>query len=85
MSGVATYWCPVETENGKPHYEVESDGKQMIQHLYAFPYAVDNYANNNKSRVFKWNDGKWKFVKEVPFITPRPHDEILNYLKSVVA
>ena len=82
VSGVTTYWCPTQTDTGKPHYEVESDGKQTIQHIYAFPYAMDNYANSTRSRLFKWTDGKWKLFKEVPYITPKNSEELLTHLQS---
>lgn len=85
VSGVTSYWCPNQTDGGKPlpHYEVESDGKQTIQHLYAFPYAIDNYANSTRSRVFKWTDGKWKLLKEVAHISARPQGELLAYLQGI--
>lgn len=34
IAGVATYSCPGDP---KPHYEVELDEKEAIQHMYAFP------------------------------------------------
>lgn len=85
-SGVSTYFCPDECEtdgNYKSHYEVELDTKQSIQHLYAFPYAVDNFANSGKSRVYLWDGNRWQFFMEVAFITAQPQESLLKHLYSV--
>jgi CRISPR/Cas system-associated protein Cas5 (RAMP superfamily) len=79
--GVTVYYCPAET---KTHYEVETDGKETIQHIYAFPYAVDNFVNSIKSRVYTWNDTRWKFVKEVPRIVPTNQNVLLAHLQSEI-
>lgn len=83
VAGVTVYFCPTECNqegNYKSHYEVESDAKQSIQHIYAFPYAVDNYANSGKSRVYLWDGARWQFLKEVPFITAQPEETLLDHL-----
>lgn len=80
--GVTTYYCPAEETS---HYEVETDGKQTIQHMYAHPYAVDNFIGSSKSRVYKWNDTRWKFVKEVAEIKSCLQSKLFSYLKSTVS
>jgi hypothetical protein len=65
------------------HYEVETDGKQTIQHIYAFPYAIDNFANAGKSRVYLWGETKWHFLMEVPFVTAQSQDSLLEHLYNV--
>lgn len=82
MSGVTTYYCPEEGPEGsyESHYEVESDAKQSIQHIYAFPYAVDNFANSRKSRAYLWDGARWQFLKEIPFLTAQPQESLLNQL-----
>lgn len=87
QSGVTTYYCTNEKapgNNGKSHYEVETDGKQTIQHLYAYPYAVDNFANAARSRVYQWKGTRWSFLKEIPFINAQTHDTLLNHLSITV-
>lgn len=81
ISSVATYRCPADPS---PHYEVERDIKQTITHFYAFPYAVDNYENSSRSRVHQWIDNRWRFIKEVSRITPRPSQELLDHLQKVM-
>lgn len=86
VCGVATYYCPTEnTEGGNntSHYEVESDGKQTIQHFYAFPYAVDNYINATRSRIYHWKGSRWQFLKEVPHIDPQEMEVLRQYLALV--
>ena len=79
--GVTTYYCAKES---KPHYEVEADSKETIQHAYVFPYAVDTYVNSTKSRVYRWRDSRWKFVKEVPRVVLTRQSELLSFLKHIV-
>jgi len=87
MAGVTVYYCPDEFalgNNGKSHYEVEADDKQTIQHIYAYPYAVDNFANASRSRIYHWKGTRWHFIKEIPFVTARDHNDILNYLSATI-
>ena len=87
LAGVLTYYCPDEdTEGGNntSHYEVESDGKQTIQHIYAFPYAIDNFANATRSRVYHWGGSRWKFIAEIPLVSPQAPDTLRQYLNLVV-
>ena len=81
ISSVVVYSCLV---GPKPHYEVEWDGKDTIQHMYAFPYAVDNYIDNNRSRVHRWKNNRWNFIKEVARIQPRPAAELLGHLQAIL-
>lgn len=81
ISGVVTYYCDSDI---KSHYEVETDGKITIQHIYAFPYAVDNFANSTRSRIYKWRDSRWKFVEEIPQVAPRPQNELIQHLRAAV-
>lgn len=85
--GVSTFYCPAEnTEGGSntSHYEVESDGKQTIQHFYAFPFAVDNYINATRSRIYHWKGTRWQFLTEVPRIDPQETGVLRQYLNLVV-
>lgn len=79
--GVTTYFCSTEM---KSHYEVETDGKVCIQHIYAFPYAVDNFASSQRSRIYKWKEARWRFVKEVPRLAISRQDALLATLRTVV-
>lgn len=80
-SGVSVYTCTAEA---KSHYEVEMDIKSAIQHMYAFPYAVDNFDNSGRSRVHRWKDNKWSFMREVALINPRPAPELLSHLQNIL-
>lgn len=84
ISGVTTYYCLDEGPEGSytSHYEVESDAKESIQHIYAFPYAVDNFASSKRSRVYLWDGVRWQFQKEIAFLTARPQESMLDYLYS---
>lgn len=87
LAGVSTYYCRnagIPGGNNKSHYEVEIDAKESIQHMYAFPYAVDNFANATRSRVYKWQGSRWQLLKEVPLVNPRPHDELLKHLRTFI-
>lgn len=87
VAGVSTFYCPdddLEPGNNTSHYEVESDGKQTIQHMYAFPYAVDNYASATRSRVYYWKGTRWHFITEVPAILPQPQDTLKKYLELLI-
>jgi len=78
-SGVHVYMCPTNVElpgndkNGqyvRSHYEVEIDNKMDVQHMYIGEYSIDNFANANKSRLYRWSQNnhgewRWKFVVEV--------------------
>lgn len=80
-SGVSVYTCKAEA---KSHYEVEMDLKASIQHMYAFPYAVDNFDNSGRSRVHRWKNNKWNFMQEVTHIAPRPAAELLSHLQTIL-
>jgi hypothetical protein len=85
IAGVSMYYCRnvgAPGGNNKSHYEVETDGKETIQHLYAFPYAIDNYASQGRSRVYSWVGSKWKLIREVPRIQAKTQDELLAHLQS---
>lgn len=80
VSGVSCYYCPAEA---KSHYEVETDTKTTIQHMYAHPYAVDNYENASRSRIHQWKNDRWSFMHEVPRVVPRQTEELLAHLQRV--
>lgn len=85
VAGVSVYNCKnagTPGGNNKSHYEVEVDTKETIQHMYAFPYAVDNFASATRSRVYKWQDAKWKLLGEVPRIHAQRHDELMQHLQT---
>ena len=79
-SGVHTYYCIGEE---KPHYEVESDFKITIEHMYAFPYAVDNYESSKDSRVYRWENNKWKFIREFNRLAPEPQLQLREKLRII--
>ncbi len=79
-SGVSCYSCPAEANS---HYEVEMDNKTIIQHMYAHPYAVDNYENASRSRIHQWKNNRWSFMHEVPRVTPRRSEELLAHLQRI--
>jgi hypothetical protein len=84
MSGVSSYFCRnagTPGGNNRTHYEVELDHKESIQHLYAFPYAIDNFASKGSSRVYRWLDAKWKLITEVPRLEACSQDELLARLQ----
>lgn len=86
VAGVTTFYCPDEDTadgNNNSHYEVESDGKQTIQHIYAFPYAVDNFDNATRSRIYLWDGKRWQFFKEVSYLKPQPQEIMLDLLYTV--
>jgi hypothetical protein len=81
VAGVSVYSCLAEA---KSHYEVEMDSQAIIQHMYVFPYAIDNYDNANRSRVHRWKNNRWSFMKEVTRIQPRPAGELLGHLQTIL-
>jgi hypothetical protein len=86
VAGVSTFYCPdTEGGNNTSHYEVESDGKQTIQHIYAFPYAIDNFSNATRSRVYHWKGNRWHFIAEMPYINPQSLDILRQYLHLVAS
>jgi len=95
---VQVYKCPEEiafTQEGndteaRSHYEVELDGQMDVQHMYAGNYAIDNFANGNKSRIYFWSQNdqgyyRWKFVTEVPRINPGPAEKLEGRIKTLMA
>lgn len=78
--GVLIYYCTAEAT---PHYEVESDQSMTIEHMYAFPYAVDNVDSNHNSRLYKWDNNRWSFVKEVTRLVPEPQEQLLERLQGL--
>lgn len=81
-SGVTVYSCPA---GDKSHYELERDAKETIQHFYAFPYAIDNFNNSTKSRIYLWDGAKWKFLREIARIEPGPSEKLLERLQKVIS
>lgn len=83
IAGVSSYYCKnVGTPGGnnKTHYEVEIDTKESLQHIYVFPYSIDNVASSGRTRVYKWKDARWRFIKEVQRIHILAHEELYQHL-----
>lgn len=78
--GVMTYYCPQEK---KSHYEVESDSQMMVQHIYVFPYAVDNFNTSLSSRLYKWSNNRWQFIRESYRLVAAPSDLLLKQIEKL--
>lgn len=81
-SGVTVLSCPA---GDKSHYELERDAKTSIVHFYAFPYAIDNFNNSTKSRIYLWDGARWKFLREIARVEPGRQELLLGRLQKVIS
>lgn len=70
------------------HYQVElnSHENRIIQHILVPPYAIDTYANDWKSRIFKADEEKkgWEFVMETCQLHPDDPENLLQRIRRLV-
>lgn len=90
VSGVAIFSCPTVASTHSTHYEVETDNRNCIQHIYIGEWSIDNFENASRSRIYKQtpsSDGinkRWKLVKEVPLIKPDTEQNLLDRLERLM-
>ncbi len=99
VAKVNVYFCPTKVElqgatnvHEINHYEVESDNRAAIQHMYVLPYAIDNFGNESKSRVYKIHDqyanktmmNAWKFVIQTSRIKADTSENLLDRLQKLM-
>lgn len=106
IAGVNVYSCSTsfniqELDGLKSisHYSVEMDEHMSIQHMYIYPYAIDNFGNESKSRVYKYCEKtyedfddpngnftyyKLKFVLQTSRINPEPYHKLNERLQMLL-
>lgn len=74
-----------------PHYEVEMDERTAIQHMYVLPYAIDNFKDESKSRVYKIipvddrnHFNRWKFVMQTAHIRADTSSNLLDRIQRLM-
>ena len=90
-AGIHIYSCPTKFQhenhqfhNELSHYQVVLDEYMPIQHIYIYPYAVDNY--NDKSKIYKYiesGDGDTLYHELIHVVTtPQIHADTEEKMSS---
>lgn len=100
IAGVTVYQCSVNFEfhshmgiKLRSHYEVESDKSNTYQHMYLLPWAIDNFGDSAKSRLYKIEDekltdgtiiNKWKLIMQVSQIHSDTEENLRDRINTLV-
>jgi hypothetical protein len=77
------------------HYQVEIESSMggPVQHAVAPPYAIETYAKDWRTRIFKWDPGysgsslrigHWVFIMESEQIHPDVPENLIRRIKLLV-
>jgi hypothetical protein len=93
VAGVSIFSCPTQVEGfayPKSHYEVSFDQKSEAQRIVVYPYSIDSFHPEPKSRVY-YTDSRheddtlrWKLLMEVPLIRPENEVKLRNRLDKLL-
>ncbi len=69
-SSAKRYICSTHLPNTKiSHYHVVVDYRGQMQVVQAWPFAVHNRLNSDKSEIYKWENNEMNFVMSLPRIS----------------
>lgn len=75
--------CPVKANDEiKSHYSVVSNNKGMTQIMYIMPFAIYNFSNGEKSKIYKLYKDEWKLVAETNTIPPSGISSLKNKMEN---